>query len=221
MEPFGRLVLEQRKLVEERDSLILKIRTLPGFERFLMAPSFDTLRSAAALGPVIIINHCKSRSDTLILFHDSPSSLIPTADDFYRRTHGLKDQLLAARKKGLDIQAYDDALRSVLKSLYDLVGRPVIQVLRKWNVPEQSHVWWCPTSAFCLLPLHAMGPFSSDDGANVYFSDLYISSYTPTLSALIESRKPGAQTLSRPSLLLVAHPDGSLPGVKGEIPSAR
>jgi len=86
MDPFGRLVVEQQKLVEERDRLILQIRTLPGFERFLTAPSFNTLRSAAALGPVIIINHCELRSDILILFHDSPPSLIPTADDFYRRS---------------------------------------------------------------------------------------------------------------------------------------
>ncbi|KAH9959762.1 CHAT domain-containing protein [Russula dissimulans] len=174
MDPFGRLMVEQRKLVEERDRLNLQIRTLPGFERFLMAPSFDTLR--------------------------------------------LKDQLLAARKEGLSSKAYEDSLKFVLESLYELVGRPVIQVLRKSNVPEQSRVWLCPTSDFCSLPLHAMGPFSSDDGAKkVYFSDLYISSYTPTLSALIESRKPGAQTFSGPSLLLVAQPDASLPGVKGEI----
>ena len=105
----------------------------------------------------------------------------------------------------------------MLETLYELVGRPMIQVLRKSNVPEQSRVWWCPTSVFCSLPLHAMGPLSSDDGTKVYFSDLYISSYTPTLSALIESRKPGAQTFIQPSLLLVAQPDESLPDVKGEI----
>jgi len=62
-----------------------------------------------------------------------------------------------------------------------------------------------------------MGPFVSDDGPKVYFSDLYISSYTPTLSALIESRRHGAETFNQPSLLLVAQPDASLPGVNGEI----
>ena len=53
---------------------------------------------------------------------------------------------------------YEDTLVSVLKALYDLVGRPVIQRLRGLNVPEQSRIWWCPTSVFCSLPLHAMGP---------------------------------------------------------------
>ncbi|KAH9017732.1 CHAT domain-containing protein [Lactarius hengduanensis] len=50
-----------------------------------------------------------------------------------------------------------------------------------------------------------------------YFSDLYIPSYKPSLSALIESRNPSAQALDQPSLLLVAQPDVSLPGVWGEI----
>jgi hypothetical protein len=61
MEPFGRLVTKQRKLTEERERLISDIRTLPGFDWFLMAASFDTLLSAAASarGPVIIINHNK------------------------------------------------------------------------------------------------------------------------------------------------------------------
>jgi len=54
----------------------------------------------------------------------------------------------------------------------------VIQVLRKSNVPEQSRVWWCPTSAFCSLPLHAMGPFVSDDGQRS-ISPTCISPHTP------------------------------------------
>ena len=53
-----------------------------------------------------------------------------------------------------------------------------------------------------------MGPIPSDDCDKVYFMDLYITSYTPTLSALIESRRPGSQTpLEKPSLLLVAQPE--------------
>ena len=110
----------------------------------------------------------------------------------------------------LESKQYQHALRSVLENLYELVGRPVIEELRKLNIPEQSRVWWCPTSVFCSLPLHAMGPIPSEDGVKRYFLDLYIPSYTPTLSALIESRKSGQKTLESPSLLLVAQPDESL-----------
>jgi len=57
----------------------------------------------------------------------------------------------------------------------------------------------------------------SDDGILRYFSDLYIPSYTPTLSALIESRNPGKSSLERPSVLLVANPDKDMEDAFPEI----
>ena len=124
------------------------------------------------------------------------------------------------KEKGLDSKDYDRFLASVLADLYELVGKPVIDRLRKFKVPVRSRVWWCPTGAFCSLPLHAMGPIRSDDGKELYFSDLYIPSYTPSLSALIESRKRVSLSDTsdnlKPSILLVAQPD-TLPGAVGEI----
>jgi CHAT domain-containing protein len=211
MDPFGHTVVKQRKLLDERNSLVMQIQSLPGFESFLMAPSFDALRSAAACGPVIIINHSEWRSDILILLHDSPPSVIMTTDDFYHRAIELSDRLVNTRKQHrLESKQYQHALRYVLQDLYELVGRPVIEELRRLKIPEQSRVWWCPTSVFCSLPLHAMGPIPSSDNVTRYFLDLYIPSYTPSLSALIDSRKSSRQSLEKPSLLLVAQPDESL-----------
>jgi hypothetical protein len=214
---FGRLVIKQKKLVEERDALILQIQSQPGLERFLGAPSFDTLSYAASHGPVIIINNCKWRSDIIIIFHNSLPCAIPTDETFFARANELRDELVEARKRGLDSKEYQDALCSVLKGLYELVGEPVIKRLRVLGVPEQSRIWWCPTSVFCSLPLHAMGPIPSSEGRKRYFSDLYIPSYTPSLSALIESRQANVQMPMKPSLLLVSQPDDLLPGVNGEI----
>jgi hypothetical protein len=75
---FGRLLLKQRKLLKERDELISQIQAMPGFDNFLTLPSFDTPRSAASSGPVIIINHSFWRCDILILLHDMSPSLITT-----------------------------------------------------------------------------------------------------------------------------------------------
>ncbi|KAH9009094.1 CHAT domain-containing protein [Lactarius deliciosus] len=219
-DPFGRLLVKQRILLKERNDLISRIRTLPGFGNFLTSPSFDTLRSAASSGPVIIITHSGWRSDILILLHNASPSLIPTSDDFYHRAGVLKDKLFDSRRKyGVDSSHYDETLASVLAELYDLVGKPVLERLRRLRVPEQSRIWWCPTSVFCSLPLHAMGPVPSNDGEKRYFLDLYICSYTPTLSALIQSNNCDSGSLSsdRPSILLVAQPDPSLPTVEGEI----
>jgi CHAT domain-containing protein/tetratricopeptide (TPR) repeat protein len=215
---FGRMVLKRKKLVEERDALISQIQSRPGLEGFLQAPSFATLRSTASHGPVIIINHCKWRSDIIIIFHNYLPCSIPTDKSFFARANKLRDELVETRKRGLDSKEYQDALCSVLKGLYELVGEPAIKRLRLLGVPEQSRIWWCPTSVFCSLPLHAMGPIPSrKPGKPRYFSDLYIPSYTPSLSALIDSRKASTRTLERPSLILVAQPDDSLPGVTGEI----
>jgi tetratricopeptide (TPR) repeat protein len=218
MDPFSQLVIKQQKLVEERDALISQIQGQPGLNGFLKASPFTTLRSAASRGPVILINHCKWDSDILIIFHKSLPCSIPTIEGFYTRANDLRDELVGARKRhGLDSGKYQDALCSVLKGLYDLVGEPVIRRLRLLGVPEQSRIWWCPNSVFCSLPLHAMGPIPSSNTREQYFSDLYIPSYTPSLSALIESRKASPQMSDKPSLLLVAQPDDSLPGVSGEI----
>ena len=213
----GRMAMKQRKLLDERNSLIMQIRSFPGFENFMMSPPFDNLRSAAAHGPVIIVNHSQWRSDIIIVLHCTPPSVITTTRDFYNRARGLKDRLLGARQKGLDSAEYEGALTFVLATLYDLVGRPVIQRLQELNVPEQSRIWWCPTSVFCSLPLHAMGPIRSNGSFKLYFSDLYIPSYTPTLSALIQSRIPSSHSFERPSILLVAQPDEFMPGAWEEI----
>ena len=147
---FGSLLLRQRGLLKARDKLISQIRALPGFDRFLTFPLFDTLRSAASSGPVVIVNHSQPCSNILILLHNVSPSLIPTLDDFYNRASALKDKLLTSRvKDGLDSSQYDEALASVLMGLYELVGKPVIDRLRYFQIQEQTRIWWCPTSVFC------------------------------------------------------------------------
>ncbi|KAF8263680.1 CHAT domain-containing protein [Lactarius quietus] len=226
---IGRLVPTQRRLLEERNSLISHIQSLPGLENFLKSPSFDVLNAAAAHGPVIVTILSTFHSFILILLNDSPPSVIFTPSDFHKRVDRLKEELLSVRKdKGLDSEEYNLTLAHVLTELYDLVGKPVTKRLRLLGIPEKSRIWWCPTGTFCSLPLHAMGPIpSGDDDHKVYFMDLYITSYTPTLSALIESRRPRSlpatfdnsplpETSDKPSLLLVAQPD-TLPGASKEI----
>ena len=217
MDPFGRLVVKQQKLIQERDRLLSQIQSMPGFDTFLSPPSFDMLRSAAVRGPVIVINHSKWRSDIIILLYDSPPSLIQTTDDFYDRAKHLRDKLLTARNEGLESGEYENTLGYVLESLYDLVGRPVIQRLHELDIQEQSRIWWCPTSVFCSLPLHAMGPIQSRGSTKLYFSDLYIPSYTPSLSALIESCESSAQPFDEPSMLLVVQPDAQMPNALQEM----
>ena len=223
---INHLVLTQQNLLKERTALISHIQSLPGFEYFLKPPSFDFLNAAASRGPVIIVNQSPLAaifpSHIIILLENSPPSIISTPSSFHDRANRLKSELLRVRKKpkGPDSEEYNHTLAYVLIELYELVGKSVVEELRRLEVPEKSRVWWCPTDDFCSLPLHAMGPIPSDDGEDLYFSDLYIPSYTPSLSALIESRKCGSSSdasyNSKPSILLVAQPD-TLHGAFGEI----
>ena len=89
--PFDHLVVKTQKLVKECDKLISQIQAQPGFDSFLIPPLFDKLCSAAANGPVILINHSKWHSDIIILLHDSIPSLISINHDFYDHTKGLHD----------------------------------------------------------------------------------------------------------------------------------
>ncbi|KAF8495542.1 hypothetical protein F5888DRAFT_1711801, partial [Russula emetica] len=219
--PLSGLMKRQHELSTKRDALISRIRDQFGIYNFLLPLPFDALCSAASRGPVIIINHCKWRSDIIIILHDSAPSHIPTPYDFFDRASRLKHKLLNTREKyGLDSGNHEDALSFVLAELYELVGRPVIRRLNKLGISEQSRVWWCPTSVFGYLPLHAMGPIPSDSGDLRYFSDLYISSYTPTLSALITSREPDTRTYALPTLP-VARLDPFRPEAWADIPLIR
>ncbi|KAG2132296.1 uncharacterized protein EDB93DRAFT_909975 [Suillus bovinus] len=47
-------------------------------------------------------------------------------------------------------------------------------------------IWWFPTAEFTLLPLHAAGPYMKQRDN---LSQIYISSYTPTLATLIRARQ--------------------------------
>jgi CHAT domain-containing protein len=72
-----------------------------------------------------------------------------------------------------------------LRKLWDQVVLPIVDCLQMTH-PSQSRIWWCPTAEFCVLPLHAAGPYRKGQHN---LPHLYISSYTTTLTALIRARR--------------------------------
>jgi CHAT domain-containing protein len=216
MDTFSPMFKEQRRLLHKRQEIVAGIKALSGFEDFMETVRFRTLQNAASRGPIIVINHSHWRCDILIVLHGSPPSLITTAEGFYERANTLASTLLDARRKyAVESELYQQELRSILKELHERVGQPVLNRLRELGIAEQSRIWWYPTSVFCSLPLHAMGPVPSTDGRDRYFSDIYICSYTPTLGSLIAARTPTAPTSDRgPTLLFVGRPNESPRGTR-------
>jgi hypothetical protein len=102
-------------------------------------------------------------------------------------------------------------LRDVMAWLWDVVAEPVLNRLGFVDTPgpEQPwpHLWWCPTGALTLLPLHAAGYHNRDDGTHPRtVLDRVVSSYTPTVRALLDARRP-ADPAGDTRILAVALPD--------------
>ncbi|KAG2738394.1 hypothetical protein P692DRAFT_201798445 [Suillus brevipes Sb2] len=84
-------------------------------------------------------------------------------------------------------------LAGILRKLWHDIVEPVVQTLRVLNVRPGSRIWWCPTAEFTLLPLHAAGPYERNRDN---LSQIYISSYTPTLATLVHARRSVSQYAS-------------------------
>ncbi|EJC97712.1 uncharacterized protein FOMMEDRAFT_115279 [Fomitiporia mediterranea MF3/22] len=184
---FDELLKLKKKLSHEQQEIMNDIRRVPGFENFLEATPFRVLQRAASDGPVIMVNHCKYRCDALIILSRSDFSVVcvPLDVAFYEDS----------------INQCNELLEAPMKMLWDRVVSKVIEKLTEVGIAEGSRIWWCPTSVLAALPFHAAGPFTDADGTPKYLLDNYVSSYTPTLGALINARSNGNSI--EPKLLIV------------------
>ena len=77
-------------------------------------------------------------------------------------------------------------------------------------------IWWCPTGPLAFLPIHAAGLYGKDQPVGSKLSDFVVSSYTPTLTTLINGLTPGRSR--KEQILAVALPSESkLPGTLKEL----
>jgi hypothetical protein len=101
--------------------------------------------------------------------------------------------------------ATETMLTELLGWLWDTIAEPVLAELGLVRTPgdggEWRRVWWCPTGPLTLLPLHAAGHHQDTGGRTVV--DRAVSSYTPTLRALLEARKPLDPAVADTERLLV------------------
>ena len=171
------------RLNVELQGVVARIRELPGLSRFLLPPLFSNLQQAARDGPIIIVNASKYGCDALVVLVDRNPQHIPlsiTKDGVRELT--LKLATLSERTLFGVVTA---DLLIILRALWHKVVSPIANFLQTVH-PLQSRIWWCPTAEFSLLPLHAAGPH--EEGQK-NLANLYISSYTPTLTALIRARQ--------------------------------
>ncbi|KAF7328560.1 hypothetical protein MVEN_02543900 [Mycena venus] len=215
---------------QERADLLKKIRKLPGFERFLLPKTICELSAAAQKGPVVFLNATQSRCDALILQLNmdktvmhvpltdcTPSELANLTKLMTSLTRG--SDRLYGRPKG-DSAVPEEQFATVLSEIWVRLVKPVLDALAITNPTEHNpkHIWWCPTGPLTFLPIHAAGRYGASHDFGSKLSDFVISSYTPSLTALIESFRPQSGLQTELKLLAVAQPF-SLPGTQKEIDS--
>ncbi|MFI6597565.1 CHAT domain-containing protein [Nonomuraea sp. NPDC050536] len=195
-------------LARSREETLAEIRTLPGLADFLLPPPFSRLRDAAAEGPVVAINVSGHRCDALAVAATGVT-LIPlpqlTADGVAGTAAAFVDAIAAYAHDDDPDPELLDRIPATLDWLGENVTGPVLEALGLGET--RPRLWWCPTGPLSLLPLHAAA------------LETVVSSYTPTLRALLHAREAaGPRADGKP--LAVALPstpgEADLPGTSQE-----
>ena len=170
-----RRVDQRHNTGQKLEQMIGDIRRLPGFERFLLAPTENELKAAAVSGPVVVINVSDYRCDALIIEKRGLLAL---------RLPGLDSKDIRARAKTLEKPE-----QQLMEWLWDTIGKPVLDALGLVQAPSGSwpRIWWIPTGPLTKFPLHAAGDHSR--GSCNTILDRVISSYSSSIRALIQSHQ--------------------------------
>ncbi|KAJ7466076.1 CHAT domain-containing protein [Mycena latifolia] len=229
---------DSHALADKRDRLLTHIRTsCTGFERFLLPKPISELSLAATLGPVVLLNVTYLQGDALILMAGLQDEVLHvplphfTSQDAQSMAESLGCLVSgAARSERLDGHREGDVPQNeqfaqILSALWKRIVKPVLDGIACPTSPNQGlgRIWWCPTGPLAFLPIHAAGLYGKDEGFGSKLSDFFISSYTPSLTALIEGFRARHESDERLQILTVAQPSaieqGYLPGTLVEIDS--
>ncbi|KAJ4176359.1 hypothetical protein NW767_015477 [Fusarium falciforme] len=168
---------------QKLERTIQAIRRLPGFDRFLLAPSEAELKAAATSGPIVIINVSDYRCDALIVEKSELRTL---------RLPRLHSSDVRARARALTNPELLDT--QLLEWLWDTIAEPVLDALGFTKSPNGCwpRMWWIPTGPLAKFPIHAAGYHAR--GSSDAVLDRVISSYSSSVRALVQSRQNRAKT---------------------------
>lgn len=201
-------MLRYQKLTSDWSDAVERIRQIPEFATFLQPTPFTSLIEAATKGPVILVNISTYRSDAIILHGTADPEVVGLPEATPENVVHMRSLLTTAL--GREDSRRGNEILVVLQHLWEYVVSPVVARLRSMDVPLGSRIWWSPTSELCSMPLHAAGLYGGRQTGS-RLPDLFISSYTPTLAALIRARKVQISSLGTFSMLAVGvgNPDGN------------
>jgi len=222
----------RRALAREWDELVEQVRVIDGFEDFLRPPRLATLLPAGTDGPVVIVNISRWRCDALVVTTSGVEVVklpqlsqneVVTQTQAYLDAVGARQDEPQRGSRDADLtvagEGVEAALDSCLRWMWDAFAGPILEQLQITTVRggRWPRIWWCPTGPLTLLPIHAAGDHSVPGEAVL---DRVISSYTPTLRALIDARSGAAGQAFTEQMLFVGMPETPrqphLPNVRRE-----
>lgn len=172
--------------VRRMSSLVQEIRSLEGFDRFLVGPTDTELLALASHGPIAVFNIAECRCDALLITSNNITCL--PLPDLHSNDIADYAQDLLMLLDSLKLSTYNETnefLTELLEWLWDVAVGPVLNALglREPHVEGQpwTHIWWVASGWLNLLPIHAAG-YYGDCTRNAL--DRVISCYIPTLKAL-------------------------------------
>ncbi|KAG1775497.1 CHAT domain-containing protein [Suillus placidus] len=189
-----RAATEYRKLTRQWEAAVAEIRDLRAFSRFLLPPSYEDVQAAARHGPVIILIASQYSCSAIIVPTSGDPHHVPLSSITLTDLKTLKDRFSRAIQHASRMNPAElrTDLIVLLRIVWDAIMLPIVNVLEHvLKLKHRSRIWLCPTAAFTSIPLHAAHPFQTkaDHSKEPCLEDLYICSYTPTLSALVRSRQ--------------------------------
>ncbi|KAG1831154.1 CHAT domain-containing protein [Suillus subalutaceus] len=189
-----RAATEYRRLTRQWEAAVAEIRDLRPFSRFLLPPSYKDLQAAARQGQVIILIASQYSCSAIIVPTSGDPHHVPLPSVTLVDLTNLKDRFARAIRQASRMNPTESRTDLIVLSriIWEEIMLPIVNVLELvLKLKRRSRIWLCPTAAFTSIPLHAANPFQTkaDRSKEPCLEDLYICSYTPTLSALVRSRQ--------------------------------
>ncbi|KAG2108772.1 CHAT domain-containing protein [Suillus cothurnatus] len=185
---------EYRRLTGQWKAAVAEIRNLRAFLHFLLPHSYEDLQAAARQGPVVILIASQYSCSAIMVLTSGDPHNVPLPFVSLTELNNLKDRFARAIRHvsvvGPKVPRND--LIVLLRTVWNEIMLPIVNVLKNvLKLNHRSRIWLCPTAAFTSIPLHVAHPFqtNADGSKEPCLEDLYICSYTPTLSALVRSRQ--------------------------------
>ncbi|KZV59764.1 hypothetical protein PENSPDRAFT_644770 [Peniophora sp. CONT] len=224
-----------RRFAIQYDHTLREIHRCTGFEDFMRPPKFTNLLPGLKHleGPVVFINTHPASCDTLMLLPDGTLVRIKLHDLTEKRAGLLRSAWLqnlewchtrvrrAVLPNTVPRRGGTTMFCRILARLWTWVVQPILQHLNLVNESARiPHITWCPTGPLTQLPLHAAGIYDAKQHHNPHVFDFAVSSYTPSLSALLRCSQGLDPRSSQPNMLVVAQPAtpglSLLPGTQKE-----